>query len=529
MRYSFLICCLYFFYSSLQANEVNTLLKALDNSIPKRMQYIAEKEEKLEGLKKEMSQASALEQKYALSKELTAEYSYYICDSALFYVDNCLQLAQQLQNENYIFDVQMDQAYLMYYAGMIPESFKILESIDPETLSHDLLKKYYYTYVHVYHNHIKSLNFPPYIEMYKNKALGFIDKYLELGYENKADYFSILAYKYYIQKNYKEAAAVVNQLLELEDITPYMRAVALYNLGGVYLEAGGEFINEAKKTLAKASIIANELVMTKHSPLLNLAMLLANENRHVNRAYNYIHIASEDMLKFNGVHIASLVDKTNNAKQNLNYIKIKRQRIQLQVIFFFLMIFCLLIIVMLFKLVKNNKILTGFRYALSEANAKLRDSNRIKDTYIIHFLNRYSIQINKVDGFKKHIIRQLNTSQSNDAIKKEAIDLMNTHEDLNNLYAEFDKSVLELYPNFIEKVNELLKDDKKYGIDNQGKLNTELRILALLRLGINDQKQIASFFRFTLQTVYNYRSKAKARAIHEDTFEEDIKNICNYT
>lgn len=173
--------------------------------------------------------------------------------------------------------------------------------------------------------------------------------------------------------------------------------------------------------------------------------------------------------------------------------------------------------------------LADVRKELSDTKAKLRDSNRIRDTYIIHFLNRYSSELNKIEKYKKHIIRQINTSQPSQVIKDEALKSMDTTADLSILFSEFDKSVLELYPNFIEEVNKLLKEDKQYSIEKDEKLNTELRILALLRLGINENKQIASFFRFTVQTVYNYRSKAKSRAINEETFEDDIKRICNYS
>lgn len=106
-------------------------------------------------------------------------------------------------------------------------------------------------------------------------------------------------------------------------------------------------------------------------------------------------------------------------------------------------------------------------------------------------------------------------------------------DNLNELLSDFDNSIFELFPSFIHEVNALLKPDKTYDLTNDkdepiGVLSTELRILALLRLGVAENKEIASFFRFTVQTVYNYRSKAKARAINENTFEEDVKSICKY-
>ena len=105
--------------------------------------------------------------------------------------------------------------------------------------------------------------------------------------------------------------------------------------------------------------------------------------------------------------------------------------------------------------------------------------------------------------------------------------MFDMNEDYNSLLADFDKSITDLFPHFADEVNKLLKPDQLYTYDQNSanKLNTELRILALVRLGVTDNKQIASFFRITLQSVYNYRSKARGRAVNEDTFDDDIMKI----
>lgn len=528
MKYLFVKCCVFFILFPLQASEIDTLLRALDNSILKRMNYFAEKENKIAGLKNELSQVSILEQKYALSRELMTEYSYYMTDTAMYYAHECLQYARILQVEDLILESMMDEAYLMCLQGMIPESVKILESINADFLSHSLKKKYFRTFIHLYHNYIPVINYNPFKEKYKRDAMAYIDEYMEIEKEQSVEYLSVLIYQYSLQKNYKVALAVVNQILERDDITPHLCAETLYNIGSIYIDAGAEYTPELKKVLAKASIMANELVMTKNIPLFNLAILLTNENKHVNRAYNYISIAYEDALKFSNVPTNSMLDKMNNTKQNLNYIKVKRQQALLRVSVIIIVVTSLIIIAIQLKLFKKNRSLISVNKKLTDTNLQLRDSNRIKDMYVIHFLNRYSSHLNKVEGYKNHIIRQLNTSQSNDAIKKEAMRSMNTNIDITILFSEFDKTVLELFPNFVEQVNGLLNEGHKYSIKRQGKLNPELRILAMLRLGITDNRQIGDFFRLTLQTVYNYRSKIKARLKNENTFDEDIKQICSY-
>ena len=137
-----------------------------------------------------------------------------------------------------------------------------------------------------------------------------------------------------------------------------------------------------------------------------------------------------------------------------------------------------------------------------------------------------------MDDYRKYIIRKLQTKQYEDLIQSE-LELQSKKQfELDSLFADFDNTFLGLYPHFIEKVNIFLKEGEHYLLKNKReenilKLNTELRILALLKLNIVDNKTIASFLRITVQTVYNYRSKIKSKAIDEESFEEDIKKINN--
>lgn len=124
----------------------------------------------------------------------------------------------------------------------------------------------------------------------------------------------------------------------------------------------------------------------------------------------------------------------------------------------------------------------------------------------------------------------MNAGKYEELIKSESRALMeaNSHDD--KIFSDFDKTFLSLYPNFIQSVNMLLSEGNQYVLgynrkDNTPKMNTEIRIMALLRLGISDNKKIASFLKISMQTIYNYRSKIKAKVINESTFEQDIKLI----
>lgn len=178
-------------------------------------------------------------------------------------------------------------------------------------------------------------------------------------------------------------------------------------------------------------------------------------------------------------------------------------------------------------LLRNQKALRINRRELLELSAKLQDSIQTKETYIRIFLHRNSEHLSKVERYKNALLRKLSAGESNNSIKENISLMFNTEEDYNNLLNDFDGTVMDLFPDFTEKVNNLMKPGHVYLLSQASKnrLNTELRILAMIRLGVDDNKQIASFLRITVQSVYNYTSKARSRAVNEAALDQDLMKI----
>lgn len=513
---------------NINAGEIDSLLVKLDKSISERQYYTQKKEDKLSDLKHFLEQTDSLEEQYTISKQIMEEYSYYISDSALYYSRKCIDLSKKLNNGNYQLDMQLKRAFLLSFPELFHESFKILESIDPEKLSTSYKANYYQTYILVYHNQIKDLNTPFYREMYRKEIDKYVNLYLSLGEQNKAQHLTILAYKHYVEGNYEAAADVVKELLSKPDISPYMHAEFLYNLGGLYMEAGNKYKYEAKKNLILASIESNELAITKNPPLLYLAMMLTEE-KDTDRAYRYMNITMDEADTFSNRHRHSITKKTHFSIQDAYYNKIENQKKALREYAVMITCLCLIIGAFFIYIFQRNRVLRRTRKELSGAIESLRESNYVKETYISHYLNQYSSYIDKLNEYKTFILRKLNTGQHQELIKSEANFAVKAKKEIDTLFEDFDKTFLELYPNFIAEINALLTEENYFVLKTdqhkKPKLNAEIRILALIRLGISDNKTIASFLRFTVQTVYNYRSKIKAKAINEETFEKCIKKI----
>ena len=172
-----------------------------------------------------------------------------------------------------------------------------------------------------------------------------------------------------------------------------------------------------------------------------------------------------------------------------------------------------------------NEELRQMNSCLSSTNIELSESNQIKEEYIARFIKLCSTYINRLDAYRRMVNKKVSAGQIAELLKitrsQDALD-----EELEELYANFDTAFLHLFPNFVGKFNDLLQENEQILPKKGELLNTELRIFALIRLGIEDSSQIAEFLRYSVNTIYNYRAKVrnKARGSRED-FDDLVRKI----
>ena len=161
-------------------------------------------------------------------------------------------------------------------------------------------------------------------------------------------------------------------------------------------------------------------------------------------------------------------------------------------------------------------------------NAEMKEANRIKDEYIGRFLELCSSLIHRGEERMKQLNR-LARDHKLDTLYAELKNNGPISSGIRMFHQNFDTAFLNIYPNYISEVNRLLTTDNQFVLlDNSTKLTTELRVLALIRLGITDNQKIAEILRSSITTIYTYRSKLKAKAVQKETFEEDIRKIASY-
>jgi hypothetical protein len=176
-----------------------------------------------------------------------------------------------------------------------------------------------------------------------------------------------------------------------------------------------------------------------------------------------------------------------------------------------------------------NKARTAHNEQIQAANGLMKEANRIKDEYIGRFLELSSNLIKRGEERSKQLNR-LARDRKLEELYAELKSSQFINSGIRMFHQNFDEAFLNIYPDFIIEVNKLLLPNESFAF-NEGeskRLTTELRILALIRLGISDNQEIADILRSSITTIYTYRSKLKARAVNKDSFEDDVRKIATY-
>jgi hypothetical protein len=172
-----------------------------------------------------------------------------------------------------------------------------------------------------------------------------------------------------------------------------------------------------------------------------------------------------------------------------------------------------------------NKNLADTNHKLQSINKELSESNHVKEHYIGNFLNICSDYIYKLDQFNKRVNKQLAHRKIEELfIETKSKKLIDT--EIKEFYRNFDEAFLHIFPNFLSDFNKLLLDEEQIQLKSEERLNTELRIFALIRLGIKDSSHIAKLLRYSVNTIYNYRVKIKNKAKGDrENFENEVMKI----
>ena len=515
------------------------VLHQLNQTIEQSATYIQAKEQRIASLEKALKKASQPAEKYDLHKQLYDEYRKFKVDSAVAYLLKNEQIAIALNDTEKQDETRILLSKLYSVKGMYVESLQLLSSIDKQRLNKTLLCDYYETF-HTYYSHYgQSTNNLHYFRMsdnYRDSLLSCLAPQSTLFKLNDA-------IKQFYSADKNNATQLFLSLLSQTPADDPQRAVIAYYLGLIYQQQGNDELQEYYFALSAIADIKNTI---KDNASLQSLALTYYKRGNISKAYQFIKMAIDDAAFCNVRHRAeegaSFYSIINTAYQE----KEAKQKKELQLYLVLISVLSVALIIALVYVYKQVKRLIKIRKELSysnqqleklntdlqqmnqnleEANLNLEEANLIKEEYIAHFFNLCSAYIDKIENYRKLLYKKASKHQFDDLTKV----LKSTtvvEQELEELYKNFDTIFLNIYPHFVTHFNALLEEGEQILPKKGELLNTELRIFALIRLGITDSNKIAEFLRYSLRTVYNYRTKVRNKAKGErDAFEEKVKRI----
>lgn len=537
--------------------EIEKLLLKLDSLIVQKEIIEKEKELRISQLRLQKTTVSSLEEEYWLNKKFYDEYYAYDTDSALYYISCNLRIAQERGWKERILKWRIRKSHLLTATGLLKEAADELRTIPENDLSSTLKIEYYGEMIYLY-SHLGQYigdNITSQQEYYDKEKLYKDSICMVITPEHPL-------YLWYMggsARGTDKALEMRTKLLKevtQSKLDTYRDALNSYVLAHLYLDEGD-------KTSYLKYIIYSAMadIRTANKDIASLEELVKDlfAKGDIDRAYTYgnycLQMGQAYHNRIRVADILSILDEIHKAYQKRNQEqqgRLSRYLIMMSILSVILLVAVLYIYRQMRRLSESRQKLNDANNSLNKhivqlsethhkmeemnkqlqllnkeqavMNDQLRESNYIAEEYIAYAFSLCSAYISKLDEFRKTINRKIKTGQSEEV--KQITEASVVKKELKEFYHSFDSVFLRIYPDFVHDFNNLLRPEEQIVMKEGELLNTDLRIYALVRLGINDSVKIAEFLHYSPQTVYNNRLKMRSRAkVPKEEFVEHVKSL----
>ncbi len=581
---AFIICVCAF---CAHANN-NNLYKRLDSVIAHSAVYDSIKEKRLKEIKLGAIYVTNPADKLRIYEKLAKDYSPYVYDSAMVYVQRGISLAKQTGNSDYCNRFLITKASLLIERGFYIEA---KESLDKIKISQSDPKQnflFYCAQSSLYYNLNACCQKMEFSQHYNELFKEYIGKALYYCPKNSAMYYYLKGINLFFSgRSINEISASLNKAMQMFGSENRMYGRAAYVLSKAY--GKNKQLEQQRRYLLLAAISDVMSANNESLALQDVALLLYKNKNDLDKARKYINQTLKDAHEYN-----SRLQRVE-LYANLHVIlSAYNEKLQKEAIWKNVTIICILVLLVVIaaavvyvsrekdvlklsekklkalteklsatnkQQLKDNKALQdsndelkgsnkalqdsndelkGSNKALQDSNDELKDSNKalrdsndeLKNTNAKRELmaNAFIMlcyqYIERLENQRKLVIRKIKTNQ-----QKELLSILSSSkrstEESQNFLSQFDKIFLSLYPSFVKELNTLLTPEAQIQLKEDNELTPSLRVAALVRLGVTESPKIAGILSYSLQTIYNYRSTLKNSAIDKDHFEENLQKLCS--
>ena len=533
-----------------QQVDIESRYKQIDKAIAEFPRYVAQREAKITAARNAFEQSSG-QQKYEESYRLYELYRPFVSDSAIYFLRQCIDIAEQQSDHNGSVRCRSQLAIRCSNIGLYDEALNILDSI---RLGSGLDKLVLGTYYEAYNNVYGELSYYTRLDdmrqLYQRKEQHYKQLMFEYLPATNESCFLRREQAAQAEGNLKEAMAINDEWMKTVEPGSHPYALtALYR----YIE----YKLQGDSTQMLYWLTESVLADIRNAAMDQGSMWeLANElmlSGDVDRASRYISYTSDCANRYGSRQrnwqIAPLLTHIANEYKSQS----ERTTSQLWGTLIVISILALLLLGALFfvhrrntqlhaarndlktsndELASANRLLATQKDELSQLNSKLStlnsqlsESNRVKEEYIGRFMSLCSQYIDKLDNYRKMVNKKMKNKELDELFQiSKSTELK--EKELEELYENFDTVFLHLFPNFIDDFNALLQPEMQIHPKEENRLTTDIRIFALIRLGFEDSSKIAEFLHYSVNTIYNYRARIKNGALgNREQFENRVKTL----
>ena len=518
------------------AGTADSLLTELNQALVRKKEYDGQRLNRIAVLTADFVSSEANDNtKFDLGLRIYDEYKAFKYDSAFAYCQKITRLAAQLHNPEKVEIAKLKLAFVLLSSGLFKETFETLGSVDAKRLTLADKQTFYFLMARAYSDLGDFNQDQTYRPIYYSKALAYADTTLQFARPGSYEELSVQEFRAQKTNNLAAGAAVYQQILRLPHLTLHQLAVSASTTAYVYELAGQP---EKAFELLLVSAIADIKTATKETTAIFKLSDYCYRQGDLKNAYTFIKEAREDAAFYKArqrqieiSHISSIIEG-----QKINIIENQRKSLKTYAIIMTLLAgvvigFAVVSVRQLRRLRKADQLIFAANRELLERNGELRqlnsglnEANKIKEEYIGYYFHNNSQYIDKLETLKKRVEVLLASKQY--AGVQKLVDGVNIKTERNELLKGFDTVFLRLFPNFITQFNALFRAEDRIALPDDQLLTTELRIFALIRLGIADSEQISRMLGYSINTIYTYKTRVKNRSLlPNEEFEAQVQAI----
>ena len=529
---------------SCERSQENLLLERLDETLEMKETYQEYFRKRIAVLEDVLAEQNDPEQIYNIRKKMAVAYSSHSFDSTL----NCLMdnrdlaLSIQDMHKKIETDFMLVEAYTM--AGYHVEAGDILRQYSPESVPANLLKSYYEA-AHCFFG--ETMAYTSSDEIYAEKGArrdSFRNILLQITPEGSLDWYDLKREEAESVHDTLKTREYAFRMMECTEVNTPDYARSSYFYANTFR---GDVPRPEREEWLIRSAIADVMCATNDYASLNEISRILFERGDIDRAFRYAadHCMA-DAIAYNGKLRAWQISQFFPEIEQAYKEKSQRQTKSMAMIIAVAVVLLLLSFALLLFIFKQQQILDSMRVKLQESymqidernrdlmsinsrlvalNSQMQEADKVKQEYIALFLGILSENISKTRQYRHHVLKSIRQGNTKSLVE-EIEQLPSMDDDIQEFYKMFDETFVNLYPDFVDRFNGLLAEGCAIVPKGEDILTPELRIFALIKLGITDSSKIASLLHYSANTIYNYRAKIKNKARgSRDEFEAAVRNI----